>query len=185
MRIRTRCTVAGSILSLSLLTGCGEPAATGKGDVATLQTGTPASAGPSTAARERPVIRPDEGRVEFDRYVEVYHQCLRDQGIRVGKGEKPQIEINDRNRALAEKCEYLYPEHWVERERRTNPEFVDLLRATAQCLKGRGHDVSVGGDPVSIMYGDNTSANKAYDDEQDCQREAFRESIKKYGTKAG
>jgi hypothetical protein len=33
---------------------------------------------------------------------------------------------------------------------------------------------------VALRYGDNTSANRAYDDEQECQREAFRQDLKKY-----
>ena len=59
--------------------------------------------------------------------------------------------------------------------------FAQCLRNEgAAVLKERGHEVTVGGDPVAIMYGDNTSANEAYDDEQECQREAFKDSLKKY-----
>jgi hypothetical protein len=68
----------------------------------------------------------------------------------------------------------------MDRERRTNPEFTDLLRKVAQCLVNKGHDVTVGGDPVAIMYRNNTSANEAYDDEQECQRQVFKDSIEKY-----
>ena len=46
-----------------------------------------------------------------------------------------------------------------------------------QALEGR----RIGRSPqLSSLYGDNTSANKAYDDEQVCLRQAFRESLKKY-----
>jgi hypothetical protein len=180
MRISTLCAVAGSMLSLSLLAGCGGSAGSGKEDVATLKSNGPVSAGPSASGRERPVVRPDEGRAEFDRYVEVFNQCLRDNGVAVGTGEKPQIDSSEKSRAAAEKCEHLYPETWMERERRTNPQFVDLLRQTAQCLRDKGHDVTVGGDPVSIMYGNNTSANRAYDDQVKCERQAFRESVERY-----
>ena len=138
------------------------------------------SASPSTPARERPVVRPDEGRVEFDRYVEIYKQCLRDQGIDVGTGAKPHFEVNDGNRAAVEKCEILYPETWMDRERRTNAEFIDMLRKVAQCLVSKGHDVTVGGDPVAIMYRNNTSANEADADLQVCERQVFKDSIEKY-----
>jgi hypothetical protein len=176
MRIRA----FGVVLSLLLLGGCGKPAETGNADVATLRSDSPVSASPSVAGRERPVIRPDEGKEEFDRYVAIWAQCIRDQGINVASGEKPSFEDNDASRAARKKCEHLYPEHWMERERRTNPQFVDLLRKTAQCLLDKGHKVTVGGDPVAIRYGDNTSANKAYDDEQECQRKVFKDSIDKY-----
>jgi hypothetical protein len=175
MRMRT----LAALLLMGLLSGCGGPAGAGEPDIATMQSGRPGSAAPS-AVRERPVIRPDEGREAFDRYVEIYHQCLRERGIKVGTGEKPEIDINDANQAVAEQCWHLYPETWMDRERRTNPEFVDRLREVAQCLLSKGHDVTVGGDPVSVMYGDNTSANKAYEDEQECQRQAFKDSIKQY-----
>ncbi|WP_212989515.1 hypothetical protein [Actinoplanes auranticolor] len=172
--------VAGSVLTVAVLTGCSGPAADEqRPDIATLRTAEPASAAPpSPAGRERPVIRPDEGREEFDRYVAVWQECLFGRGVpRVPKGDKPQLDGHET--ATAE-CEHLYPENWMEREARTNPEYTDRLRDTAKCLKAKGHEVTVGGDPVALMYGDNTSANKAYDDEQECQRTAFREDIKKY-----
>jgi hypothetical protein len=172
--------VAGSVLGLAVLTGCSGPATDERPpDIATLRTAAPtAAAPPSTAARERPVIRPDEGKEEFERYVEVWKECLFAGGVpRVAKGDKPRIAEHPEATA---KCEHLYPENWMEREARTNPEYTDRLRDTAKCLKERGHDVTVGGDPVALMYGDNTSANRAYDDEQECQREAFRQDLKKY-----
>ena len=172
--------VAGSVLTVSALAGCGGPATDEKRpDIATLRTADPASAAPpSTAVRERPVVRPDEGKEEFERYVAVWQECLFSHGVpRVPKGSKAAIADHE---AATAQCEHLYPENWMEREARTNPEYVDRLRDTAKCLKKKGHEVTVGGDPVALMYGDNTSANKAYDDEQECQRNAFRQDIKKY-----
>jgi hypothetical protein len=182
VRIRTLCAVAGATLLVHLLSGCGEPAGTDKAGnetpaVATLQSATPSSA-PSSAARERPVIGPDDGRQEYDRYMAVHRKCLGELGIVVRGHDKPDIKPEDEE--AAKKCDILIPEHWEERERRIDPEFVDRLRETATCLRGKGHDVTVGGDPVSIMYGDNTGANEAYDDLQVCQKQVFRESLKKY-----
>jgi len=171
--------MAGSILLLHVLAGCSEPAETDRSGVATLQTANPA-ASPSTAAQERPLRRPDDGPEVFDRYVKVYNKCLVDKGATVSTGAKPEIGSDAASKAAAAECWHLYPENWLEREQRTNPEYADLLRNAARCLKGKGHDVTVGGDPVSILYGDNASANKAYDDEQECQRQAFRESVDKY-----
>ena len=37
---------------------------------------------------------------------------------------------------------FLYPENWMEREARTNPDYVDRLRETAKCLTGKGHKVT-------------------------------------------
>jgi hypothetical protein len=172
--------LAAVVLSVCLLSACSEPEKN-EADIATLRTAAPASVAPSAAgAPERPVVRPDDGPAEFDRYVEVWGACLRREGATTDTGIKPRIRQDAKGKAAARKCEHLYPETWMEREARTNPDYVDLLRVTAECLKSRGHDVTVGGDPTAIMYGDNTSANKAYDDEQECQREAFRESIEKY-----
>lgn len=173
-----------TVLSLGVLAGCGEPAGDEqRPDVATFQTGPAPAVPPSSAApRERPVIRPDEGKEEFERYVAVWGNCLTAEGIPpAAEGAKrPGLTDDAKGRAAAEKCAHLYPENWMEREARTNPEYQDRLRETARCLVGKGHKVTVGGDPVALMYGDNTSANKAYDDEQDCQRQAFREDLKKY-----
>jgi hypothetical protein len=172
--------VAGSVLGLAVLAGCGGPAADEqRPDIATLRTAAPPpNAPPSTIARERPVIRPDEGKAEFERYVAVWEECLNAQGVpRASKGKRTGGAGYE---AAAAKCAHLYPENWMEREARTNPEYADRLRETAKCLKEKGHEVTVGGDPVALMYGDNTSANRAYDDEQECQREAFRQDLKKY-----
>jgi hypothetical protein len=182
MRTATFCAVAGSVIGLALLAGCGEPdGSEQRPDIATLRTGSASAAPPSTAVRERPVIRPDEGRAEFDRYVAVWEECLTAEGVpAAAKGAKRANLTDGKGKAAAEKCAYLYPENWMEREARTNPEYLDRLRETARCLVGKGHEVTVGGDPVALMYGDNTSANRAYDDEQQCQRQAFRKDIKKY-----
>lgn len=181
MPIRKLHAMAGSILLLHVLAGCGEPAATDRSDVATLRTAAPAaSPAPSAAARERPLRRPDDGPEVFDRYVAVYNKCLVDKGATTDTGAKPRIGTDAASKAAAAECWHLYPENWLEREQRTNPEFADLLRDAASCLKAKGHDVTVGGDPVAIRYDDNASANKAYDDEQECQRKAFRESVDKY-----
>ncbi len=178
MRTTTFHAVAGSVLSVAVLAGCTGPAADEqRPDIATLRTAEPASAAPHlTAARERPVVRPDEGPEVFDRYIAVWKECLYAQGVPRTEG-KP---VGAKAEAARPKCEHLYPENWREREARTNPEYVDRLRDTAKCLKDRGHDVTVGGSPVSIMYGDNTSANKADDDLQECEQAAFRQEIKKY-----
>ena len=171
--------VAGAVLSLAVLAGCSGPADEQRPDIATLQTAAPPSAGsPSTAARERPVVRPDEGKEEFERYVAVWEECLYAQGVpRSSKRKRPSLAGHE---AATAKCADRYPETWMEREARTNPEYTDRLRETAKCLKERGYEVTVGGDPVSLLYGDNTNANKAYDDEQECERTAFRPDIKKY-----
>jgi hypothetical protein len=181
---RMRNGILGVVVGVVCLTGCSS--ASGQTDedppVATLQSAAPAPSSP--AAADRPVMRPDDGPEEFDRYVEVYDKCLRDEGISQAKGLKAPIPDTAEGKAAVKKCAHLYPETWLDRERRTNPKFLDLLRQTAQCLKGKGHDVYVGGDPVALMYGDNAGANKAYDDEQACERAAFRESLSKYEKKS-
>jgi len=180
MRIRTISVVAGVIL----LSGCSATSGPSPDpEVATLQSAGP-SAAPSATPRERPVVGPDEGAEEFDRYVAVYADCLRDNGVAVADGAKPSIAEGPKGEAAKKKCEHLYPETWMDRERRTDPEFEDRLRDTARCLKGKGHDVTVGGDPVSIRYADNASANRAYDDQVACEKEAFKATLKKYA-KAG
>ena len=179
MRTKAFRAVAGSVLSLALLAGCTAPAADEqRPNIATLRSAAPASAAqPSPTAQERPVIRPDDGKEVQERYYAIWLECMYTNGV-------PRTQAKPsgaRAEAAQPKCKHLYPEYWMEREARTNPEYVDRLRETAKCLKNRGHDVTVGGSPVSIMYGDNTSANKAYDDEQECEQVAFREEIKKYG----
>src|SRR5690349_20639904 len=158
MRIRKLHVIVGTVLVLQVLAGCGGTDATDRSDVATLQTANPtAAASPSAAAQERPLRRPDDDPEVFDRYVAVYRKCLVDKGATMGKGEKPQIGTDPASKAAAAECWHLYPENWTEREQRTNPEYADLLREAAKCLKNKGHDVTVGGDPVSIQYGSNTS----------------------------
>ena len=179
MSIRSSVVVAAALLCLSAVAGCSEPAPSRETGVATLTSAGPAPSA-SKGVPERPVVRPDDGKEDFERYVAVFTQCLRDEGAAVGGGTKPRMGDDPKSEAAARKCAHLYPETWMEREARTNPQYVDLLRVTAECLKDRGHEVTVGGDPVAIMYGDNTSANEAYDDEQGCEREAFKESIQKY-----
>lgn len=183
MRTTTFCSaVAAAAVCLTVLAGCGEPAADEhRADIATLRTGQPASAAaPATAARERPVLRPDEGREAYDRYLAGWDKCMREQGIpkqsKSGSLDRP---LDDKAKAAAQQCEHLIPENWMEHQARTNPEYLDRLREMAKCLKDTGHEVTVGGDPVALMYGDNTSANKAYADEQDCQQRVFREELKK------
>jgi hypothetical protein len=182
MRITIFSAVAGAAVCLAALTGCGDPADDERrSDIATLRTGQPAPAGsPSTAAQERPVMRPDEGLEAYDQYMAVWEKCMRNEGVAVSaKSHKIDKPLDAKGEAAGAKCAHLIPENWMENQARTNPEYVDRLREMAACLKGRGHQVTVGGDPVALMYGDNTSANKAYDDEQDCQQQAFREELKK------
>ena len=177
-RSSARNAAVGSVVTLYLVAGC--TGAQDAPEVATLRSAAPPPAS-SPAAAERPFVRPDQGAADFDRYVDVFYRCLIDEGVKViGTGVKREIKEDARTAAAKRKCDILYPETWMEHERRTNPEFTDLLRETAKCLKEHGHDVTVGGDPISLRYGDNTSANQAYDDEQACQREAFHESVERY-----
>ena len=90
--------MAGSILLLSVLAGCGEPAATDRSGVATLQTANPAGS-PSAATRERPLRRPDDGPEVFDRYVAVYNKCLVDRGAAVSAGAKARIGTDAASKA--------------------------------------------------------------------------------------
>jgi hypothetical protein len=105
--------------------------------------------------------------------VAVYDECLRGHGAKGVSGGKAEWASDAQREAATGACGHLYPELWIERERRTNPEFADLLRAEAACIKAKGHDVKVGGDPVSLVYPDNAAANKAYDDQSECERKAF------------
>ncbi|MEV6632610.1 hypothetical protein AB0M54_17855 [Actinoplanes sp. NPDC051470] len=179
MRIRTLCAVAAATLLIPLLAGCGEPAGNETPAVATLRSAPAASASAPAAQRERPVLGPDDGKAEYDRYMVAHRKCLTDLGVTVPDDhEKPRIRPEVR--AAAEKCDLLVPETWQDRERRIDPQYEDRLRETAQCLRAKGHNVTVGGDPVSILYGDGTGANQAYDDLQACEKQVFKESLKKY-----
>ncbi|UQU62787.1 hypothetical protein COUCH_27625 [Couchioplanes caeruleus] len=171
--------LAAAALCLFAAAACSQPASSGNSRVATLDSAAPGQPA-STGVPERPVLRPDDGREEFDRYVAIFTQCLRKEGATVGSGPKPRMGDDPKSKAAARACDHLYPETWMEREARTNPRYVDRLRETAQCLKEHGHEVTVGGDPVALMYGDNTSANKAYADEQECEKLAFKDDLKKY-----
>ncbi|MGA5300286.1 hypothetical protein ACPCHT_10180 [Nucisporomicrobium flavum] len=174
--------LAVAALCLFAAAACSQPSSSGNSRVATLDSAAPGPSA-STGVPERPVLRPDEGRAEFERYVAIFDKCLRDEGAQLGPGKRPQLGSDPKSRAAADKCAHLYPENWMEHEARTNPRYVDLLRETAKCLKEHGHEVTVGGDPVALMYGDNTSANKAYADEQECEKIAFKDDLKKYAGK--
>jgi hypothetical protein len=179
VRIRILYAVAGATLLIPLFAGCSEPAGNETPAVATLQSAPAPSASASVPQRERPVLGPDDGKAEYDQYMVAHRKCLTDLGIAVGDNhEKPQIGPGDRE--AAKKCDLLVPETWQDRERRIDPEYVDRLRETAQCLRAKGFDVNVGGDPVSILYGDNAGANEAYDDLQKCEKQVFKESLKNY-----
>jgi len=171
----------GSILSVLLLAGCGESTPAGSSDVASLQTANPAAAASASAdSQEHPLRRPDDGPEVFERYVQVYFKCVVDKGGTVTQGEKPDVGGDAKSKAASAECWHLYPEDWLDRERRTNPEYADLLRAAGACVKAKGYHVTVGGDPLAIMYDNNADANKAYDDEQECLRTAFQASVAKY-----
>ena len=178
MRTKILYAVAGATLLVPLLVGCDETSGNETPAVATLQSAPAAPASTPVAQRERPVLGPDDGKAEYDQYMVAHRKCLTELGIAVGDDhEKPQIRPEDRE--AAKKCDLLIPETWQDRERRIDPEYVDRLRETAQCLRAMGFDVTVGGDPVSIMYGDNAGANEAYDDLQRCEKQVFKESIRK------
>jgi hypothetical protein len=179
VRIRSLCAVAVVTLIGALPAGCSEPGGNETPAVASLQSAPAAAASASAAPPERPVLGPDDGKAEYDRYMAAHRKCLTDLGIVVPDDhQKPRIAPEDR--AAARRCDLLIPETWQDRERRIDPQYVDRLRETAQCLRAQGHDVTVGGDPVSILYGDSTGANKAYDDLRECEKKVFKESIKNY-----
>ncbi|MEV6633657.1 hypothetical protein AB0M54_23190 [Actinoplanes sp. NPDC051470] len=175
--------MAGLALGLQLLTtGCDASADTAAPEVATLQTASAAtSAVPSPVTQERPLIRPDDDPATVDRLTEVWTACLIRQGIPITP-QRPKVDLSDeRYRDKAKACESKLPEPWLDRERRTNPHFEDLMRAEVKCLKDKGYDVTLGGDPLYPMYaGGPSESNRAFEDEQECQRQAFQESIEKY-----
>ena len=102
------------------------------------------------------MIRPDDPPETYNRLTAVFMTCLEREGIQVQRTKADPAPKNIDPAKLAkanEKCGHLEPEYWYTREARTNPRYVDLLHEEAKCLQEKGRDVTVGGDPVSLLYG--------------------------------
>ncbi|MDR7277180.1 hypothetical protein [Catenuloplanes atrovinosus] len=158
-------------------------------DVVTLRTGTPvASASPTPAGR--PIIRPDATSEDIEELEQAFPACMEQNGVpqvrqpdgryAVKQGGGPPVDEAVR-KAAEEACRNTIPESWLDVERRTNPEFADLLRDAAECLKGKGYNARVVQDPDwRISYDSTEEFMAAGDDEIVCTNEAFAERIKTY-----
>jgi hypothetical protein len=171
------------------VTACGSEAKpqTAGAEVATLQSAPVGSAAPaaSAATGTGAVIRPDASSAEIHNLERSYFQCLRDNGAPSSKdgGTKPgqPSPAPEKVRAANAACADKQPVSWLDVERRTNPEFSDLLRTAAKCLKKKGFQARVVQEPEwRIAYRDSGEFMRAGDTEADCIDEAFAARIKTY-----
>jgi hypothetical protein len=182
------------IISLTAVTlavlataGCGGSDETKSPQVPTLRSAT-ATAQPPDQAQERPVIRPDATEADIANLERAYMLCLKNAGVDVdvpadGPVGKPKSLDDPRMPAASKICASKEPESWFDRERRDNPEFVDRLREAVKCLKDKGFEARLDGDPVSIRYESTAEFMRAGDAEIQCTNEAFLNRIKEvYGT---
>jgi hypothetical protein len=171
------------------VTACGseaEPRPAGA-EVATLQSAPAGSAAPtaSAATGTGAVIRPDASSAEIHDLERIYFKCLRDNGAPSSKDgvTKPgqPSPAPEKVRAANAACADKQPVSWLEVERRTNPEFPDLLRTAAKCLKKKGFQARVVQKPEwQLAYRDSGEFMRAGDTESECIDEAFAARIKTY-----
>ncbi|PWK33314.1 hypothetical protein [Actinoplanes xinjiangensis] len=180
--------LAASVAVLTV-TACGsepEPQTTGA-EVATLQSapvGAPASAA-SAATGDGAVIRPDASSAEIHDLERAYFKCLRDNGAPSSKDGVTEpgrpSPAPETVRAAEVACADKQPVSWFDVERRTNPEFPDLLRTAAGCLKKKGFQARVVETPQwRLAYRDSGEFMRAGDTEAQCVDEAFAARIKTY-----
>ena len=170
------------------VTACGSEAKpqTADAEVATLQSAPVGSAPAASAATGAgAVIRPDASSAEIRDLERSYFKCLRDNGAPSSKdgGTKPgqPSPAPEKVRAANAACADKQPVSWLDVERRTNPEFSDLLRAAAKCLKKKGFQARVVQEPEwRLAYRDSGEFMRAGDTEADCIDEAFAARIKTY-----
>ena len=181
--------IAATVAVLAV-TACGSEAEppTGGAEVATLKSAPAGSAAPATSATSAAtgaVIRPDAGSAEIQDLERAYFTCLRDNGApspkdgvtKPGQPKPAREKVRAANAACADK----QPVSWLDVERRTNPEFADLLRIAAKCLKEKGFRARVVQDPEwRLAYRDSGEFMRAGDTEAECIDEAFAARIKTY-----
>lgn len=158
------------------------------GEVATLQSAPPSASAPASAAagaETGAIIRPDAGSEEIQDLERIYFKCLSDNGAPSSKGGETKAgrpsPSPEKVRAAKTACAGKEPVSWLEVERRTNPEFADLLRSAAKCLKKKGFEARVVEDPeLRLAYRNSGEFMRAGDTEDKCINEAFAERIKTY-----
>jgi len=130
-----------ALLTLSLLTACGDAQPRDGGGVASMQSGAApaASASPSSAA-ERPLIRTDTSDEEKDRLWNEYHRCLADQGLTKERQDKAQAGADPSAAAALASCAGKEPELVWQRAKRTDPQYADKLRDWVTCVRAAGID---------------------------------------------
>ncbi|GIM95892.1 hypothetical protein [Paractinoplanes toevensis] len=177
--------LAATVVVLAV-TACGSEAKprTADAEVATLQSAPAASAAPS-ATGVGAVIRPDASSADIQDLERVYFTCLRDNGAPSSKDglSKPgqPSPAPEKVRAANAACADKQPVSWLDVERRTNPEFPDLLRAAAKCLKKKGFQARVVQEPEwRLAYRDSGEFMRAGDTEAKCIDQAFAARIKTY-----
>ncbi|MEV6636647.1 hypothetical protein AB0M54_38500 [Actinoplanes sp. NPDC051470] len=183
-----------AVLAVTACGGEAGPRTAGKSsdEVATLQSAPPSVSAPASApasAAAGPeigaIIRPDAGSEEIRDLERIYFKCLRDNGAPSSKdGETKAGQPSpspEKVRAAKTACAGKEPMSWLEVERRTNPEFADLLRSAAKCLKKKGFEARVVQEPeLRLAYRDSGEFMRAGDTEDKCIDEAFAERIKTY-----
>jgi hypothetical protein len=174
--------LSAATLTLLAIGGCGGSDPSSKPDVANVR-GTQPTAVASSRAPERPLIRPDATEQEIHAMEQAYLRCLQQNGVvmnasSTGELGKPKDLYDPHMPAAAKACAPKEPENWLDRERRNNPEFVDRLRDAVKCLKAKGFNARVDGDPPSIHYSNTAEFMRAGDAEAECQRKAFAGRIK-------
>lgn len=165
------------------------PPDTAAPDVVTLRSGEP-SATVSAAPSGRPVIRPDATSEDIEELEQLFPACMERHGVPQTRDADGRYVVKQAERppvgeavlkAANEACRNTIPESWIDVERRTNPEFADLMRDAAECMKTKGYNARVVQDPDwRIGYGSTEEFMAAGDDEIVCVDEAFAERIKTY-----
>src|SRR5690349_10420430 len=168
------------------VTACGSEAEppTAGAEVATLQSAPAGSATPA-ATGAGAVIRPDASSAEIRNLERIYFKCLRDNGAPSSKDgvtePRQPSPAPEKVRAANAACAGKQPVSWLDVERRTNPEFPDLLRSAAKCLKKKGFQAQVVQKPDwKLEYRDSDDFMRAGDTESECIDEAFAARIKTY-----
>jgi len=164
-------------VTATALAACGENPAPNNDakqqDVATIVGTKSPSAAASSAAVERPLIRPDTSDEEKDRLDQLWNECRKANGAKmeIYQGEEIVDKTAPESERATEKCVNKLPEDLWERAKRTDPLYEDKLRAWVKCIQSHGIKAKAEGKFLSYEKGLPSEAEQKFVDQ--CEMDAF------------
>jgi len=175
--VRRIAIVLTAAVSVTAPAACGGKPASNDGakqqDVATIVGTKGASASASTAAAERPLIRPDMSADDIEHLYQLYYDCGKANGAKMVTEHGKEIvdKTAPGNAQVMEKCADKFPEELAERAQRTDPLYDDKLRAWVKCVQSHGVKAKVVGKNLAFDGGLPSAAGQKFVDQ--CELDAF------------